>query len=165
MNARLFALVIRYCPLSGNLYWLMNLGPRAGVGQVAGSTTSDGYRSVKINGVNYLQHRLAWLLMTGSWPRLDVDHIDGDGSNNVWTNLRDVTTSVNCKNSKLRNDNSSGFVGVSLDRRSGKWLTQFTLGGIRYNKSGFSSKAEAKAFRDAAVISDNSYHENHGRLV
>ena len=165
MNARLFALVIRYYPETGNLYWLMDLGTRARVGMVAGNTGDHGYKFVKINGISYSQHRLAWLLMTGDWPEFDIDHIDGNGSNNVWKNLRDVTTSTNCKNSKIRNDNSSGIVGVSLDKRSGKWLTQFTLCGIRYNKSGFNSKAEAKAFRDAAISSDNSYHENHGRLV
>ena len=162
MNARLFALVLRYCAETGNLYWLMNLGTRARAGKVAGNTCKDtGYKFVKVNGKSYVQHRLIWLLTTGGWPEFDVDHIDGNTSNNVWTNLRDVTTSINCKNSSLGSLNTSGYIGISYKARDKHWVAQFTLEGDRYYKGGFKTKEEAKVYRDSML--DNSYHENHGR--
>jgi hypothetical protein len=64
-------------------------------------------------------HRLAWLYMTGSLPTHQIDHIDGDRKNNRWTNLRDVTTSVNQQNRRTpRSDNSCGLIGVTREKNN-----------------------------------------------
>jgi hypothetical protein len=42
-------------------------------------------------------HRFAFLYMTGSIPE-EIDHIDGDGGNNIWSNLRVATKSQNVMN-------------------------------------------------------------------
>ena len=67
-------------------------------GGYAGSVHSTGYIKINIRGVSYLGHRLAFLLMTGEWPRQTVDHIDRDRMNNAWSNLRDVSQAVNNQN-------------------------------------------------------------------
>ena len=43
---------------------------------------------VSIDNRRHLLHRLAWLWMTGALPRWNVEHINGDRSDNRWANLR-----------------------------------------------------------------------------
>ena len=54
-----------------------------------------GHIRICIMRVKYLAHRLAWLYVTGSWPSQDIDHIDGDPTNNRFANLREVTHQEN----------------------------------------------------------------------
>src|SRR5437879_1070269 len=56
-----------------------------------------GYRCGRLNRDYVMAHRVIWKLMTGNDP-IQVDHIDGDRSNNRWENLRDVTASENRRN-------------------------------------------------------------------
>ena len=158
-----FNSVLRYCPESGNLYWKVNLGQRARIGKLAGSTC-QGYKVVKVNGTSYLQHRVIYHMVHGGWPEVDIDHKNGNGLDNTWKNLRSVTTSTNCKNRRLSSLNTSGVVGVSKDKRSGKWLAQYTIKGTRYSAGGFNTKEEAAEHRAAKISLDGDYHENHGRV-
>ena len=50
-----------------------------------------------------------------------VDHIDGNGLNNQRSNLRVASHSQSMCNTKLRTDSASGYRGVSLCRRTGRW--------------------------------------------
>ena len=50
-----------------------------------------------------------------------VDHIDGDGLNNVRSNLRLCTPAQNAQNTKRQKNNKSGFKGVSLCKQTGRW--------------------------------------------
>lgn len=91
-------------------------------GAVAGCLTV-GRIAIRLDGVLHLAHRLAWLYMTGEWPKMEVDHRDGDASNNRWASLRDVPHQVNIQNQRRpRADNGTGFLGVS--RRGDKFLAQ-----------------------------------------
>ena len=59
-----------------------------------------------------------------------TDHIDGDRSNNRRSNLRESSRSQNAANRvKLMRNNTSGFAGVSFNKRKGKWTAN-----IRVNK-------------------------------
>ena len=53
---------------------------------------------------------------------MDTDHINGDTLDNRKVNLRTCTRSENMMNSGLRSDNSSGFKGVSWNKRAKKWV-------------------------------------------
>ena len=67
--------------------------------------------SISFEGTRYLCHRLAYYLMTGKDPgEMFVDHIDGDGQNNRWSNLRCVTAAENCHNRKTYS--KSGHKGI-----------------------------------------------------
>jgi len=58
--------------------------------------------------------------MTGKFPFGEIDHVDGNRSNNSWSNLRRATRSQNAANTK-KNTNTSGRKGVSWDKQTQKW--------------------------------------------
>lgn len=79
------------------------------VGKPAGRINKrprDGYIYVSIvlelfgRKMSMATARICWLCMTGDWPQHTIDHIDWDGTNNKWENLRDVTQSENNKNKR-----------------------------------------------------------------
>ena len=111
--------MFEYC--DGNLINRCSRG-RAKKGSIAGTTRSDGYCQVLVNGRFYLTHRLVWLLFHGRLPK-ELDHIDRDPSNNRIENLREVDRSTNMMNGSLRSDNTSGTKGV--DRCNGKWRVRY----------------------------------------
>ncbi len=78
------------------------------IGSVAGSIGDSGYVSIKINGVVYKAHRLAWLYEYAEWPSAQIDHINRIRHDNRICNLRDVTQRVNCSNSEF----NKGTLGV-----------------------------------------------------
>lgn len=71
-------------------------------GSVAGAKDKLGYVRLSIDGRLYLAHRLAFLIMEGKFPEGNVDHKDGNPSNNSWNNLRNCTQQQNIQNSKGR---------------------------------------------------------------
>jgi hypothetical protein len=91
--------------------------------------------------------------MTGLDP-IEIDHIDGDRSNNKWSNLKNGTKTNNLRNLALRRDNTSGHHGVTFSKRQQKWVAQIIIGS-------FDSKEEAIAARKKyeALL---GYHPNHG---
>ena len=83
---------------------------------------SKGYYRIGINRIRYFSARLAWLYMTGEWPKYHVDHINGDPLDNRFVNLRDVTAAINIQNQrKPGTKNRSGYLGVSLNKKDGKY--------------------------------------------
>jgi len=71
------------------------------------------YILVHVKGRGYLAHRLAWLYMTGEWPKDQLDHINGIKDDNRWTNLREATNGQNRANCQLQKNNTTGFKGVT----------------------------------------------------
>lgn len=54
----------------------------------SGSLTRDGYMVAGINGGHQLVHRLVWLWVHGDWPTKQIEHINGDRTDNRIANLR-----------------------------------------------------------------------------
>jgi hypothetical protein len=109
--------LLDYSPDTGLFYWRVT---RSGVkaGRAAGHTTEAGYIRITIEGRRYLAHVLAVLFMTGEFPQGQVDHRDLNTGNNIWSNLRVTTQSLNCANCRPRSTNKIGLKGVV--RKNGK---------------------------------------------
>lgn len=90
--------VLSYDPKTGHFTWIQ--GRCAGLR--AGYIRPNMYVQLKFKKKTYLAHRIAWLYMTGSMSKFDIDHIDHDKTNNIFTNLREVTRSENCQNVKRK---------------------------------------------------------------
>lgn len=95
--------LLRYDPETGRFHWIVKRGAwKSRLESRAGSTGRNGYEYVRVDGRLYLAHRLATLFMTGRWPAADVDHINGDQSDNRWANLREASRQENLWNSAPR---------------------------------------------------------------
>lgn len=77
---------------------------------------SSGYVVVRIGGPkgrHLKAHRVAWFIYYGSEPSGQIDHIDGDGTNNRIANLRLSDARTNAFNRRRPASNRTGIKGVS----------------------------------------------------
>jgi len=106
--------ILHYDPEEGVFTWLVRTTNSIHVGDIAGTLQHAGYVRIKIFGVLYGAHQLAWLYMVGMWPVDEIDHHDTIRNNNRWKNLRPATHAINMQNQrKAHCDNKTGFQGVS----------------------------------------------------
>lgn len=116
-----------YDPDTGVLLWRVRRSQRVRAGDEAGGLSPNRggklYRRVKVGGKHVFAHRIVWKMMTGEWPEGEIDHIDGDGTNNRWSNLRLADRELNCAHLVgIKSNNTSGHTGVHYHRGSGRWL-------------------------------------------
>jgi hypothetical protein len=141
-----------YKPLTGQLVWRSVRRKKVIPGTVAGCTSALGYGSVCFKRVNYQIHRLIWVWVTGEDPgEYQVDHIDGNPSNNIWGNLRLATHPENIRNRVVRKDNKLQVKGVFM-RHDGKYRARVRHNNVIYNLGAFDTAQEAgAAYRKAAA--------------
>lgn len=140
--------VLNYNPHTGVFTWATSNRVRK-AGQVAGGICDRGYVTINIFGQPRYAHRLAYLYMTGEWPSSQVDHKDRNRTNNRWDNLRLASVVENVGNSKVRNDNTTGFKGVH--RYSGKFRAKINIDGRQVHLGTFDTPEDAsKAYIAAA---------------
>jgi hypothetical protein len=82
------------------------------------------YRRVWVAGHQYSAHRLAWLYFYGVWPSGEVDHINGDGTDNRIANLRDATRGQNATNALAQKSSKTGLRGVHYHPGAKKYRAQ-----------------------------------------
>lgn len=123
------------------------------------------YIKITLNGKKriYLAHRLAYLYTMGSFPKKDIDHIDQNGMNNAWDNLRDVTHQENHKNRSIQLNNKSDFTGVSWHKKSQKWRVEIRANRKQIHGGCFANKKDAIAKRKKMEV-EYGFHANHGKL-
>lgn len=101
---------------TGALTWRKKPNRHIRIGDIAG-TPKEGRVQIGIGGQHYRAHRLAWLHFYGKWPKHQIDHINGNPSDNRIVNLRDVTSSINHQNRRVASKRSiTGLLGVSPKR-------------------------------------------------
>jgi len=88
-------------------------------------------------------------MMTGSWPKEQVDHINGKRSDNRFANLREANNAENHQNLKKalkrKTGRTSRFLGVSYDKSRGRWMAVIGTGGKARNLGRFDTEEEAHA--------------------
>lgn len=97
---------------------------------------------------NYLMHRY----IVGAPIGVHVDHADGNGLNNQRENLRLCDNSRNMQNCRLPVTNTSGFRGVSFDKKNNKWFAYIKNHGRMYYLGRFDDKVEAAKVRDRNAV-------------
>lgn len=138
--------LLDYSIISGHLTWVKAPSPwhQRLVGKRAGFVNSEGYRSVSIGKSLHLEHRLIWLIVTGGLPIDEIDHIDGDRTNNAWMNLREATRSANQQNLRRANiDSKSGLLGVVQSGR--RWRAGIKVNGTYIHLGTHDTPSEASA--------------------
>ncbi len=132
------------CP--GNPRWAHLIGkPITAVGK-------DGYLKIEIQGKEHRLHRLAWLYMTGSWPKRGVDHKNRVRSDNRWTNLREADQLQQIGNMSRRKTRSkSGVRGVHFSSTGKPWIAHLRVEGRNTHLGAFDTIEEAKACYEKAA--------------
>lgn len=138
-----------YDPITGIFVWKKAPSTRIKVGTIAGARHTAGYIQIQFRGLLYFGHRVAWFFLTGSVPE-EVDHRDGVRFWNAETNLRLASRSQQGANTGMFSHNTSGFKGVSYEKRRGKWEAHYTLNRRKKFVGYFDSPEAAAAARDAA---------------
>ena len=156
--------LLDYDPESGVLRWRARTGPDAlrcwnsrWTGKVAFTTLSNGYHQGCILGQRVFAHRVAWKWWSGE-DAGEIDHINGEKTDNRIANLRSVTRIENSRNQRLRASNKTGVSGVFWVEEKGFY--QVTCAGRNFGR--FTRKSDAIAARRAAER-ELGFHPNHGR--
>jgi hypothetical protein len=172
--------LLKYDPDTGKLFWL----PRGvhlftdglqsaahackrwnarNAGKAALTTaTRHGYYYGSVFNTHCRAHRVIWAIVHGEWPQDQIDHINGNPSDNRILNLRSVTHRENHKNRGLSTRNTSGRLGVRWEASRSKWQARIGVEGREKFLGSFDSFEEASAARKAAEVK-YGFHKNHGR--
>jgi len=139
-----------YDPESGRLYCQITGA------EVGGYSTGKGrrYISVSFKGLTAKAHHLAWALWYGEWPRMAIDHRDGNPQNNAIGNLRLATNQQNQFNTGSKG-RTSKYKGVSWKAADRKWQVRASIGGKNKHIGYFSSEIEAARAYDLAVAQEH----------
>jgi hypothetical protein len=131
------------------------------VGKVAGTfDRSKGYFRLttdRNNNIHHYVHRLIFIYHNGNLTEgFQIDHIDGDRTNNRIENLREATGSQNMQNAKIPSNNKSGVKGVSWHKIYKKWQVYIMIKGKRLFFGRYDTLEEATA------VAEKARNELHG---
>jgi len=73
----------------------------------------------------YIHRLVSFAFLEKKDDDIEVDHIDKNRSNNMITNLRWATRSINCRNKSISSKNTSGIQGVSFDKKKNRWVASW----------------------------------------
>lgn len=134
--------VLHYNPATGVFTWRV-AGGRNGTEHQPGDRADvpDHREYRRVPGYGYA-HRLAWLYVHG-WLPARLDHKRG-WRNNI-DNLRPCNQSQNGGNHRRNKNNTSGFKGVSLLKRTGRFQAYIMKDRKRQHLGYFDTAEEAHA--------------------
>ena len=134
--------LLTYDADTGEFRWRIKR-PRCTPGCVAGTPSYHGYTVIKLDGVSYKAHRLAWLYENGNWPASELDHINRARGDNRIANLRLVSRFSNCQN-RVKSENAhSKHIGVSRSFNGKRWRAYIDFNGKRRALGVFDTETQA----------------------
>lgn len=115
--------VLLYQHDTGKFYWVKHRPNGVKPGDRADKKINqyEPYRRVTVFGKTYQAHRLAFLLFHGRLPNKQIDHINGDPSDNRICNLREAT--------QTQNNQNRNSLGVTWNKAVSKWQAQIKANG------------------------------------
>lgn len=134
--------LLDYDPFTGVLTWRVSR-QRVKKGSVAGASMRSGHLRVKLDGKDYLAHRIAWLHWYGKEPPPLLDHRDRQPANNAIANIRPAT--------KAQNGQNRDASGVSFHEATKKWRAYITHNGVTAHLGVFQTMDAALSARRAAM--------------
>lgn len=158
IDAELVRKLLDYDPETGGFRWRSRADATKAwntryAGTKAGTLHSAGYVIIKMPKPFgfWRAHRLAWLVTHGVAPA-ELDHINGDRSDNRIANLREVTAGQNAINKARHKNNTSGHIGVDFNKAKGKWRARLNFNGVSHSAGHhLTAEAAAKARDDLAA--------------
>lgn len=135
--------LLEYDPETGRMIWRVSLRGPAKLGSPAGVIDRNGYHVIRIAGVQYKAHRLAWLYVHGEWPPTLIDHSNGDKTDNRIANLRMCTSTQNQWNKKGSPSARNGGLKGASKRTNGSWRSRITVDGKSIHLGTFGTAHEA----------------------
>jgi hypothetical protein len=137
-------------------------GERVGAVTECGAYKQRRYRvlSIRVGGSHkrVYEHRFVWFYMLGRWPK-QVDHINGDGCDNRWANLREASRTQNMQNKRIQRNNTSGIKGVSWYASKQKWRPEIKVNGRRISLGYYDN------IRDAAAVYEEAARKYFGEFA
>jgi hypothetical protein len=143
----------------GNLFWKKQPASHIKVGDVVGTINKRGYVQVKFLCKRFYAHRLIYFMFNGYFPQ-EVDHIDGNKTNNKIENLREATPAQNRHNRKISKNNTSGIKGVSWNKKENVWIAQCQVNKKNYFLGRYHDKEMA---RKIVQQFRNQHHHEYAR--
>lgn len=140
-------LLFVYDPDTGIFTRRVKIGHGTFPGQEIGSWDLYGYKTTRIGKKSFKIHRLAWLYVHGVWPVGDVDHINGNRSDNRIENLRCVSRQINLQNRRNAGsqNKSTGLLGVHLSKGRNRFCAKISVDNKTRYLGVFDSPQEAHA--------------------
>jgi hypothetical protein len=139
----------------------------AHAGEIAGSPrSSKRYLGIRLDGVEYSSHRLAWFYVYGEWPK-EIDHKDRNKFNNAIANLRSCNRSQNEFNTPSR-PNMYGLRGVEFypKKKNKRFGSRIKVNGERIFLGLFLTPEDAHlAYLEAAKKYYGEFAEMHLSVV
>lgn len=137
---------------NGRLTWKVKTHrPQQKIGDRAGSQTHNkGYRTIRLDKVLYLEHRIVWIYHNGRLLKHQmIDHINEDKIDNRIENLRVCNNMGNMRNRGKQKNNTSGYKGVTYHVKLKKWAA--SIGG-KYIGVYQTPELAAAAYNEKATI-------------
>lgn len=153
--------LLRYEAETGKFYWLVDRGWKSKSGMSVGNPASGGYLRIRLDGFDYLAHRLVWFYVNGVWPAHEIDHRNGMRDDNRIVNLREATCGENKQNRTVSKNNTSGFPGVTWKKRERKWVAQIGLNYKHIHLGRFDTADQAAL---AYIEAKAKYHQFHSTV-
>lgn len=124
-------------------------------------SANKGYaiRSFRANGKCVVVSMHRQILSLKSGDRIEVDHINGNKLDNRKSNLRCCTRAENERNKTLSKRNTSGFKGVSWNKRDKHWRAKIKINGKNQHLGCFKTAEEGYAAYCKAAL------ELHGEFA
>lgn len=170
-SPELLCKILRYNTETGMFFWkkrtpdmFASTGKRSNVALCASWNTKhagrqalntkhkDGYMRGLIFNKPIYAHRAAWVMLYGRWPENEIDHIDGDPSNNKIENLREADRLQNSYNRGAHKNNTSGSKGVFWSKHKKRWQAKIGYMGKKIHIGYFESQEDAaKAYQSKSA--------------